>query len=62
MSRMSSRQDSTWLVLGVALFITCLLIANIMAVKLVTIFGLIVPAGIIIFPISYICGDSGSLG
>ncbi|HSH78663.1 MAG TPA: queuosine precursor transporter [Herpetosiphonaceae bacterium] len=54
---MSSRQHSTWFVVVVALFITCLLIANIIAVKLVTIFGLTVPAGIIIFPLSYICGD-----
>src|SRR5215813_7812135 len=41
----------------VSVFITCLLIANIIAAKLVNVFGLIVPAGIIIFPISYICGD-----
>jgi uncharacterized integral membrane protein (TIGR00697 family) len=47
----------TWFVVVVAVFITCLIIANIIAVKLVTIFGLTVPAGIIIFPISYICGD-----
>jgi uncharacterized integral membrane protein (TIGR00697 family) len=48
---------SVWFVLLVAAFITCLITANITAVKLVAIFGLIVPAGIIIFPISYICGD-----
>jgi uncharacterized integral membrane protein (TIGR00697 family) len=41
----------------VAVFITCLITANIIAVKLVTIFGLTVPAAIIIFPLSYICGD-----
>lgn len=52
-----TRQHSTWFVIVVAIFITCLLIANIIAVKLVNIFGLIVPAGIIVFPISYICGD-----
>jgi len=44
-------------VLIVALFITCLLTANITAVKLVQVFGLIVPAGIVIFPLSYIIGD-----
>jgi queuosine precursor transporter len=48
---------STWFVLLVALFITCLMTANITAVKLVQVFGLVVPAGIVIFPISYICGD-----
>jgi hypothetical protein len=40
-----------------ATFVTCLITANITAVKLVAVFGLIMPAGIIIFPISYICGD-----
>lgn len=57
MSRVASQQHSTWFVVVVAVFVTCLLIANIIAVKLVNIFGLTVPAGIIIFPISYICGD-----
>ncbi len=41
----------------VALFITCLIAANITAVKLVTLFGLLLPAAIIIFPVSYILGD-----
>jgi queuosine precursor transporter len=57
MRTMFSQQHSTWFVVVVAVFITCLLIANIIAVKLVNIFGLLVPAGIIIFPLSYICGD-----
>jgi len=38
-------------------FITCLITANIMAVKLVSVFGLVLPAAVIIFPISYIFGD-----
>lgn len=38
-------------------FITCLITANIIAVKLISIGGLILPAAIIIFPISYIFGD-----
>lgn len=41
----------------VAIFITCLITANIIAVKLVNLFGLILPAGVLIFPISYIIGD-----
>jgi uncharacterized integral membrane protein (TIGR00697 family) len=57
MSHVASKQHSTWFVAVVAVFITCLIIANIIAVKLVNVFGLTVPAGIIIFPISYICGD-----
>lgn len=48
---------STWFVLIVALFITSLITANITAVKLVAVFGLIVPAGVVVFPLSYICGD-----
>ena len=46
-----------WFVCIVALFTTCLITSNITAVKLISIFGLIVPAGIIIFPLSYIFGD-----
>jgi len=48
---------SQWFVLVTAVFITCLITANITAVKLVSMFGLVVPAGIIIFPLSYIFGD-----
>jgi uncharacterized integral membrane protein (TIGR00697 family) len=48
---------SIWFVLLVGVFITCLITANIIAVKLVNIFGLIVPAAVVIFPISYIVGD-----
>ncbi len=44
-------------VVVVALFITTLITANITAVKLIGVFGLILPAAIIVFPISYICGD-----
>ena len=41
----------------VALFITCLITANIISVKLIDVFGLVLPAGVLIFPISYITGD-----
>src|SRR5438445_653281 len=40
-----------------ALFITCLLTANIISAKLVVIGGGVLPAGIVIFPISYILAD-----
>jgi uncharacterized integral membrane protein (TIGR00697 family) len=40
-----------------ALFITCLITANIMIVKQIAIGNIIIPAAIIIFPLSYICGD-----
>jgi uncharacterized integral membrane protein (TIGR00697 family) len=48
---------SQWFVIVVTIFITCLITANITAVKLVSIFGLIPPAGVIVFPISYIVAD-----
>jgi uncharacterized integral membrane protein (TIGR00697 family) len=44
-------------VVVVALFVTCLITANIMAVKLISVAGYILPAAIIIFPLSYIIGD-----
>jgi uncharacterized integral membrane protein (TIGR00697 family) len=41
-----------------ALFVTCLIIANIIAVKLIQLpGGIIAPAGIVIFPLSYLFGD-----
>lgn len=48
---------SSRFVLVVAVFITCLITSNIMAVKLVSILGVVLPAAVIIFPISYIFGD-----
>jgi uncharacterized integral membrane protein (TIGR00697 family) len=41
----------------VAVFVTCLIVSNIIAVKLISVAGLILPAAVIIFPISYIFGD-----
>ncbi len=48
---------SYWFVFIVALFVTSLITANIMAVKLIGMFGLVLPAAVVIFPISYIFGD-----
>lgn len=50
-------RNSPWFVGIVAIFVTCLITANIIAVKLVSIAGLVVPAAVVIFPISYIFGD-----
>jgi uncharacterized integral membrane protein (TIGR00697 family) len=44
-------------VIAVTVFITCLITANITAVKLVNVCGLVLPAAIVIFPVSYIFGD-----
>ncbi len=40
-----------------AVFVTCLITANIMAVKIVDLFGITLPAAVVIFPLSYIFGD-----
>ena len=46
-----------WFLIVAAVFVTCLVTANITAVKLFDFFGLILPAAIVVFPISYIFGD-----
>jgi uncharacterized integral membrane protein (TIGR00697 family) len=48
---------SYWLLVIACVFVTCLLTANIIAVKLILLFGFLVPAGIIVFPLSYLFGD-----
>lgn len=50
-------RDSRWFIVVVTIFVTCLITANVIAVKLINVFGLIVPAAVIIFPLSYIFGD-----
>ena len=54
---MDKKIYSTWFVFIVAIFITSLITANIIGVKLIEIYGFVLPAGTIIFPISYIFGD-----
>lgn len=46
-----------WFHVVTAVFVTALIISNIIAVKLVNIFGLILPAAVILFPVAYIFGD-----
>lgn len=50
-------RHSNWFLLVAALFVTSLIVSNIIAVKLIDVAGMILPAAIIIFPISYILGD-----
>ena len=40
-----------------ALFVTCLLTANVIAAKLIVVGGVVLTAGIVIFPLSYVLGD-----
>ncbi len=49
---------SRWFVAITALFVTTLIASNIVAVKIVDVWGLYVPAGTVtVFPLSYIFGD-----
>src|SRR5579875_13542 len=48
---------SLWFVVIAAVFVTCLITANIIAVKFILFLGFLVPAGIIVFPLSYLFGD-----
>ena len=48
---------SNWFVVITAVFVTCLLTANIIAVKLVQMGGLAFPAGLVVFPLSYLFAD-----
>jgi hypothetical protein len=45
------------LIIVACIFVTCLITANIIAVKLISVGGLVLPAAIVIFPVSYIFGD-----
>jgi hypothetical protein len=40
-----------------ALFVTCLITSNIIAVKIIDVLGVVVPAAVVIFPLSYLFGD-----
>ena len=48
---------SKWFLTITALFVTTLIVSNIVAVKLVGVRGLVLPAAVIVFPLSYILGD-----
>jgi queuosine precursor transporter len=50
-------KTSTLFVAVAAFFVTALVVSNIIAVKLVEISGQVFPAGLVIFPLSYLLGD-----
>ena len=52
----STQVSSRFLLIAVA-FVTCLIVSNITAVKLINVADCILPGAIIIFPITYIIGD-----
>ncbi len=58
---MTKNGESFWVsprfVVLACLFVTSLLISNIIAGKLIQVWGLVLPAAVIIFPLTYIFGD-----
>jgi hypothetical protein len=50
-------KKTSWFPLVVAMFVTALIISNIIAVKIVQVFSLTLPAAVILFPLAYIFGD-----
>ena len=52
-----SREVSPLFVVLACFFVTCLLISNIIAGKLIQVFGAVLPAAVILFPVTYIFGD-----
>lgn len=54
---MNKEQNFRWYPFIAAVFVTTLIISNIIAVKLVHILGLTLPAAVILFPVAYIFGD-----
>ena len=57
MDSIVERKSYRWFPFVTAIFVTVLIISNIIAVKLVSIGGLVLPAAVILFPIGYIFGD-----
>lgn len=53
----SNRRYSAPFLLITTVFVTTLIVSNITAVKLIGVAGLVLPAAIVIFPVSYIFGD-----
>ena len=51
------KQAYRYLSLVTAVFVTCLITSNIIAVKIIDVAGILVPAAVVIFPLSYLFGD-----
>lgn len=56
MERDKSSHSTLFLVLF-ALFVTCLLVSNVIAGKLFSVLGIVLPSAVILFPVTYILGD-----
>lgn len=54
---MKRRQYSEIFVFISIIFVSCILISNILAAKIISIFGISMTSGVLVFPISYVLGD-----
>jgi uncharacterized integral membrane protein (TIGR00697 family) len=54
---MEGNKGYRWFHVVTALFVTSLIVSNIVAVKLFTVGRFVLPAGVILFPVAYIIGD-----
>jgi uncharacterized integral membrane protein (TIGR00697 family) len=54
---MEGNKGYRWFHVVTALFVTSLIVSNIIAVKLFSVGSLVLPAGVILFPVAYIIGD-----
>ncbi len=57
MNQLPQRKNYRWFIYIAGLFVTALIISNIIAVKIIYVFGLYLPAAVVLFPITYIIGD-----
>jgi uncharacterized integral membrane protein (TIGR00697 family) len=57
MNRDDSSNFSPLFVSLFALFLTCLLVSNVIAGRLISVFGVPLPSAVILFPVTYILGD-----
>lgn len=57
MLKEENNQLSPLFLIIACLFVTCLLLSNIIAGKLITVFGWVLPGAVILFPLTYIFGD-----
>ena len=56
MKKSVDKHSSLFLYMSVA-FVSCLLLSNLIAGKLISVFGTVLPAAVILFPLTYIVGD-----
>ena len=54
---MKKQQYSEIFVFISIIFVSCILISNILASKIISIFGISMTSGVLVFPISYVLGD-----